>query len=119
MCLPVLLDAAAKGVVLLVLGGLVVTAMRRSSAAARQVVWVATLAAILATPLVSALVPAWHVLPDWVRFEIPASDTGPAGHEPVAVTRPRETALADRGDPALPPSHDPMENIKPVPPPVG
>ena len=58
MCLPVLLDAAAKGVVLLVLGGLVVTAMRRSSAAARQVVWVATLAAILATPLVSALVPA-------------------------------------------------------------
>ena len=69
--LPVLLDAAAKGVVLLAVAGLLALAMRKASAAARQVVWLGALAALLALPLASAALPSWQVLPGWAKIEMP------------------------------------------------
>ena len=60
--LPVLLDAAVKGVVLLAVAGLLALAMRKASAAARQMVWLGALAALLALPLASAALPGWQVL---------------------------------------------------------
>lgn len=77
--LPVLLDAAAKGLVLLAVAGVLVLAMRKASAAARQVVWLLALAALIALPLASAALPSWGILPGWVKIEI----AEPA--EPVAA----------------------------------
>src|SRR5580658_2826174 len=39
---------------------------RRCSAAARHLVWLVALAGLPALSLLSAAVPAWHVLPSWV-----------------------------------------------------
>jgi beta-lactamase regulating signal transducer with metallopeptidase domain len=76
--LPVLLDAAVKGMVLLAAAGVLVLAMRKASAAARQVVWLLALAALLALPLASAALPSWQVLPSWARIEMPAEPAAPS-----------------------------------------
>ena len=68
--LPVLLDAAVKGIVLLGVAGVLVLAMRKASAAARQVVWLLALAALLALPLASA------ALPSESRVPVSVSPTG-------------------------------------------
>lgn len=81
--LPVLLDVAAKGMVLLAIAGVLVLAMRKASAAARQVVWLLALAALLALPLVSAALPSWRVLPGWVKFEMPVESAEPASPPPT------------------------------------
>jgi len=75
--LPVLLNAAVKGTVLLAAAGLLAIAMRKASAAARQMVWMLALASLLALPLASAALPGWQVLPGWVKIETPV-DTTPA-----------------------------------------
>lgn len=84
--LPVLLDAAAKGLVLLAVAGVLVLAMRKASAAARQVVWLLALAALIVLPLASAALPAWGVLPSWVKIEI---------------AEPAEPGVADSADSAV------------------
>ena len=83
--LPILLDATVKGAVLLVTAAAVVTALRKKSAAARQAVWLLALAALLALPLASALLPAWQVLPGWAKMEIPSpsQDTSPVAAGPA------------------------------------
>ena len=75
-CLPVLLDAAIKGAVLLAAAGVAVTGMRRSSAAARQTVWVLAFAVLLAMPLVSQALPSWQVLPSWANLGLPPPPGG-------------------------------------------
>ncbi len=70
--LAILLDAAVKGTLLLAAAGLVAMAMRRASAAARQVVWLLALSALLGLPLASAVLPGWRVLPGWARIEMSA-----------------------------------------------
>ena len=74
--LPVLLDAALKGTALLAAAGAAVLAMRKRSAAARQVVWLLALAALLALPVASAALPGWQVLPGWARIEMPPEPAG-------------------------------------------
>jgi len=69
--------AVAKGVVLLMAAGAGVLAMRKTSAAARQVVWLGALVALLALPLVSAALPSWQVLPVWARVEVPPKPAAP------------------------------------------
>ncbi len=92
--LPVLLDVAAKGMVLLAIAGVLVLAMRKASAAARQVVWLLALAALLALPLVSAALPSWRVLPGWVKFEMPVGSAEPASPSP-ADSPPAESGQTD------------------------
>ena len=81
--LPVLLDVAVKGMVLLAIAGVLVLAMRKASAAARQVVWLLALAALLALPIASAILPSWAVLPSWVKFEMPIGSAEPASPSPT------------------------------------
>jgi len=58
-----LLDAALKATVVL-LGALAATRlMRRRTAAARHLVWVVALAAVLALPVLAAVLPAWRAVP--------------------------------------------------------
>jgi carboxyl-terminal processing protease len=71
--LPILLDAALKGTVVLVIAALLVLACRRRSAAARHAIWTLALLSCLVLP---ALAPT---LPNWV-VHVPALwTTEPAG----------------------------------------
>ena len=64
-CLPILVDAALKGTVVLALAGLLVLCMRRTSAARRHAVWLAAMVCLLGLPLLSLVLPGWQVLPHW------------------------------------------------------
>ena len=60
-----LCDVAVKGVVVLVLAMVLTATMRRASAAARHLVWLLAVLSLLALPVLSVCLPAWHVLPRW------------------------------------------------------
>ena len=61
-----LVDSAIKGAALLGFASLVVLMLRRDSAATRHLVWLAAIVAMLFVPALSALLPPWRVLPEWV-----------------------------------------------------
>ncbi len=67
---PMFLDAAAKGFIVLAAIGLITVLMRRTSAARRHTVWVLGMAVLLLLPLLSALLPGWAVMPQW--FDVDA-----------------------------------------------
>ncbi len=103
--LPVMLDAAIKGMLLLAAAGMLSVMMRKASAAARQVVWTLALVAMLALPLASVILPGWQVLPGWAKIEVPA-DTTPAVSagegESLAEAAPAEMNSAIVPQPKLP-----------------
>ncbi|HUT24712.1 MAG TPA: M56 family metallopeptidase, partial [Sumerlaeia bacterium] len=61
-----LVDAGAKGLVLLLAAGCVALVLRRSSAAARHLVWTLGMTGLLLLPALSCLLPAWSlpILPE-------------------------------------------------------
>ena len=61
-----LVDSAIKSTALLLLAAITVAALRRDSAATRNFVWVLAIVAMLAAPALSAILPQWRVLPEWV-----------------------------------------------------
>lgn len=90
------LDAAVRGtfIILAALGATAV--MRRTSASARHLVWLAALTALMLLPLARRFVPEWRVLP-----AIPTAVLVPAAADPA----PRVDApTADAGAPAASPS---------------
>ena len=62
-CLPILLDAALKGVVILAVATGAILLMRRTSAAARHLVWFMAVFCLLLVPVLSVALPSWQVLP--------------------------------------------------------
>lgn len=56
-------DAAVRGTVILLAALAATTLMRRSSASARHMVWLAALTAVLLLPIARSVVPEWRVLP--------------------------------------------------------
>ena len=110
--LPILLDVAVKGMVLLAIAGVLVLAMRKASAAARQVVWLLALAALLALPIASAILPSWGVLPGWVKFEMPVESAEPASYSPTDSS----PAELGRADPLPGADQADMRAAPPVPP---
>jgi len=105
--LPVLLDAAIKGAVLLGLAFLAAPVLRKRSAAVRQLVWVLALGILLVLPLVSQALPGWRVLPSWARWEATAPPVSPSAEEPL------EGPNLDAGPSGLPAEFTP---IVPAPP---
>ncbi|HET9268398.1 MAG TPA: M56 family metallopeptidase, partial [Vicinamibacterales bacterium] len=87
--MTVVLELAARGLLLLSLAWLVVVALRRQSAAVRAGVWTAALAGLLVLPLASFAAPAWRV-PVWAT---PAAPPATAEQVP-AVTAMRLSAPA-------------------------
>ncbi|MBB4634439.1 M56 family metallopeptidase [Longimicrobium terrae] len=88
-------DAAVRGTVIL-LAALAATAlMRRSSASARHMVWLAALTAVLLLPIARSIVPEWRVLP------LPAAATVMPGVESAApgTRRDLSTATAPGAEP--------------------
>ncbi|MDZ4817446.1 MAG: hypothetical protein SGJ20_00580, partial [Planctomycetota bacterium] len=74
--LPVILDASAKGAVILAFAWIVTTLlMRRSSAAARHTVWLLAISSLLALPLLAVALPQWQVLPEWLTLSLKAEAT--------------------------------------------
>ena len=66
---PMLTDASLKSAALLLLAGVCVLFMRRASAAARHMVWLAAVLALLLVPVLSIVLPGWRVLPHWAVLE--------------------------------------------------
>jgi len=66
--LPVLVDAALKGTLLLALAGAATLLMRRASAASRHLVWFLAVGGTLVLPVLSAALPGWEALPRWVEL---------------------------------------------------
>ena len=64
--MPIVLDCAVKSVLILALAGLIVFCMRRASAAARHLVWSLAILSLLLLPVLSVVLPRWHVLPHWM-----------------------------------------------------
>jgi len=87
--LPVLVDAAVKGTVILIVASIVSLFVRRASAAARHLVWFLALVGLLGLPALSVALPGWQVLPGWFDLgRTAALDTQeavpPASDEPAA-----------------------------------
>ena len=61
-----LMDSAIKGTVPLALAAVVALILRRDSAATRHLVWMMAIVALLIVPLLSATLPQWRVLPNWM-----------------------------------------------------
>src|SRR5882762_4765036 len=60
-----LVDSAVKGTALLMLAVVAAVVLRRDSAATRHLVWLLAIVAMLAVPVLSAMLPQWRVLPGW------------------------------------------------------
>lgn len=61
-------DAALKGTILLILAGAAASAAKRASAAARHLIFSASLVGALCLPILSLLLPEWRVpwMPQWI-----------------------------------------------------
>src|SRR5688572_10711618 len=84
------LAVAAKASLVLAGALLVTHVMRRRPAAERHLVWVVAVAAVLALPLLTLVLPATRVaLPDWIPLPAPvASVPTPAAEVRVVVVGP-------------------------------
>jgi TonB family protein len=81
----VMADVALKSVLVLCAAGLMAILMRRRSAAARHVLWIAAFAALLALPLLTASLPAWEApvaFSPGAFFRVGAQVEGPREMEP-------------------------------------
>ncbi|MEQ1850902.1 MAG: M56 family metallopeptidase, partial [Chthoniobacteraceae bacterium] len=107
--MPLVFDATLKGAVLLATAALVTLALWRASAAARHLVWLVAVVALLIVPVLSLALPQWRVLPQWAVVEqgtkvtkgteVTKRTTAPAAIEdlqPVAEDEPlpERTAIA-------------------------
>ena len=72
--IPVILDSAVKGIIVLSLVALSMLAMRRSSAAKRHLVWTLSVVSLLALPVMSIGFPQWRVLPSWCEIGVLQTD---------------------------------------------
>ena len=84
----ILLDAALKSALVLVLAWLAVTLMRQTSAAARHLVWFLAVAALLLLPILSWALPGWHVLPGWMEIKPHATEIPPQAAQVLAAPAP-------------------------------
>ena len=124
-----LVDSAVKGTALLVLAAVAAMILRRDSAATRHLVWLLAIVAMLAVPVLSAMLPQWRVLPEWASIPprpavvatSPPSIARPAvgavelpqNAEPVEVERPSATAYQPAA--ALPDSRPALVTPEAIP----
>ena len=59
--IEILREASFKGLVILVAAGVCMPALRRASASTRHLIWSFTLGGVVALPVLSLLLPVWHI----------------------------------------------------------
>ena len=72
MLCTALVDSSAKAFAILAVVAILSLALSRATAAIRHLLWLLAMAATLVLPALSLLLPAWSVLPAWMRWEEPA-----------------------------------------------
>ena len=92
-------DAAVRGTLVLLAALAATGLMRRSSASARHLVWLAALAALLLLPLARSFVPEWRVLP---LPTAPVSSAPALASAPVSIDHSSESAAPSVSAPASP-----------------
>ena len=104
--LALLLDVAAKGLVILLAAAVATWLLRRRSAALRHMIWTLSVIGLLCVPVLSVALPQFQVplLPDWARPQAPDAAGPPS---PDIEPAPR---VADVPSPA--------EHLPPEPPPA-
>jgi beta-lactamase regulating signal transducer with metallopeptidase domain len=93
-------DAAVRGTLVLLAALAATGLMRRSSASARHLVWLAALAALLLLPVARSFVPEWRVLP---LPTVPAAPAPALASAPASIERSSGQAAASSA-PASPAS---------------
>jgi beta-lactamase regulating signal transducer with metallopeptidase domain len=91
--LPLLADAAIKGMVIFGVAAIAVTLCRRRSAATRHAIWAGAVVAQLALPVLSGFLPAWRVplvdrLDEGFAMDVRGSFALPDGNVIVAAEMP-------------------------------
>lgn len=105
--LALLLDAAVKGSLLLLIAWAVTSLMRRGSAAARHALWWAAVSGLLLLPAFSAAIPGWRVLPPWAKVAdraAPAPAPAPPAATAVQAIPLPARPLEDRPEPPYRPA---------------
>jgi len=115
-CGAILLDASAKGLAVLAVAGAVSLAMRRAPAAWRHMLWLLVMVSLLALPILSAALPGWQVLPDWLN---PSFTRTPAENAKVVAPGPPVGRLTESLTPEemtadVPPGFAPIPGDMPV-----
>ena len=82
---PLVFDSALKGAMLLAAAACVALTMGRASAAARHLVWLVAIVALLGVPVLSVALPHWRILPAWAAA--PAVETPTPIPPPSLSTR--------------------------------
>ncbi|MGQ0633099.1 MAG: SUMF1/EgtB/PvdO family nonheme iron enzyme [Planctomycetaceae bacterium] len=110
-----LVGGTIRASLLLLVAAALCALLRRRSAAVRHLVWVSALAATLVMPVLSAVLPEWQVLPEWIA----AANTSPAGVSEAAAARSQPGAFALSPTPAAPraPLGGPIAESDEAPPP--
>ena len=103
----ILLDAAVKSVVVLVMAGVMMACMRKRSAAARHLLCFLAVASLPVLPVLSWALPGWRVLPGWLDFR---------GTKPVMVKQPAKPNLTAETPVGIPPTPNRIEIPAPVTP---
>ncbi|MFN0125714.1 MAG: M56 family metallopeptidase, partial [Verrucomicrobiales bacterium] len=111
--LPLILDSALKGAVLLAVAAFAALALSKASAATRHLVWLVAVVALLAVPVLSVALPEWRILPTWEK--------APVESVSAASERTSGTHRIDASDPSpvLPATHPtqaalPIVEVPPV-----
>ncbi|MFO0940728.1 MAG: M56 family metallopeptidase [Pirellulales bacterium] len=81
-----LVDFAIKGVVLLAIAAVAALLLRRDSAATRHLVWMMAIVALLIVPVLSATLPQWRVLPNWMNSPRPSVTAIASGSPPALAS---------------------------------
>ena len=113
--LAILLDASAKGAVILLAAAALALFLRRNSASLRHMIWTLSVLGLLCLPILSAALPQWRVplLPAWAAPQVPAPNpaTPPAEPEPA----PSAIAINPHEPPSQTEASTPAPSAVPLP----